>query len=223
MSPQKTVLGVMKPVGGGDPVPLTKPEVTIGRRPSCDVQLDFENVSGKHCRLRFVNAVWHVRDLGSTNGTKLNGAALSSEHMVMPDDELGIASHVFTIDYEPGGPTAASHNEGYGDPKRASAVPDRLSLLELADWRVTTTAPDPGSPAPRRRPTSSNGSTPRSTTSPTPSPRRSRPSPPRSRTRPTTTSSGSSRKTSPRRRQARGRNSRRRGHARTSELADVAP
>ena len=29
----------------------------------------------KHCQLRFVNKVWHVRDLGSSNGTRLNGAS----------------------------------------------------------------------------------------------------------------------------------------------------
>src|SRR5438874_10947450 len=104
MRPRSEVLGVLNPVGGGDPIPLVKPELTIGRRPSCDICLDFENVSGKHCVLKFHNQVWHVRDLGSTNGTTVNGAALSSEHSVMPDDELGIAGHLFMIDYEPGAP-----------------------------------------------------------------------------------------------------------------------
>ena len=39
-SPQGKVLGILKPVGGGDPVPLLKPEVVIGRRRSCDICLD---------------------------------------------------------------------------------------------------------------------------------------------------------------------------------------
>src|SRR4051812_47735318 len=84
MPSQPNNLGMMMPVGGGDPVPLRKEELIVGRRPSCDIRLDFENVSGKHCVLKFYNATWHVRDLGSTNGTTVNGAPLSSEHSVMP-------------------------------------------------------------------------------------------------------------------------------------------
>ncbi len=104
MPPQGNDLGILKPLGGGDPVPLRKIELVIGRRPSCDICLDFTNISGKHCLLRFHNQVWHVKDLGSTNGTTVNGATLSSEHTIMPDDEFGVAGHLFTIDYTPGAP-----------------------------------------------------------------------------------------------------------------------
>ena len=106
MRPQSEVLGVMYPVGGGDPIPLTKVEIVIGRRPGNDIRLDFENVSGKHCKLRFANGLWMARDLGSTNGTTVNGSVLASEQSVMPDEEVGFAGHLFTIDYEPAGPEA---------------------------------------------------------------------------------------------------------------------
>jgi len=124
------VLGILKPMGGGDPIPLTKPEVVIGRRRSCDICLDFNNISGKHCQLRLINSVWHVRDLGSTNGTSLNGLQLTSEHNVLPDDELSIASHLYTIDYEPGGPDAVLQMQDVID--EAADEPRRHSLLELA-------------------------------------------------------------------------------------------
>ena len=54
-----------------------------------------------------------VRDLGSTNGTTVNGSLLASEQSVMPDEELGIAGHLFTIDYDPAGPEAflSSHKD----------------------------------------------------------------------------------------------------------------
>ncbi len=132
MPAQKKSLGIMKPLGGGDPVPLLKTELTVGRRPSCDIILDFENVSGKHCQLRFLNQVWHVRDLGSTNGTKVNGAALTSEHSIMPDDEVSIATHIFTIDYEPGAPTSVLQNRGFAADEELSEAPKRHSLMELA-------------------------------------------------------------------------------------------
>src|SRR3954468_17223159 len=93
-------LGVLMPEGGGDSVPLLRDTLVVGRRPSCDICLDFENVSGKHCELRFINGQWYVRDLGSRNGTTVNRVKLTGEQSVMPDVELGIASHVYTIDYE---------------------------------------------------------------------------------------------------------------------------
>jgi hypothetical protein len=131
-NPQGKTLGILKPVGGGDPIPLNKVEVIIGRRRSCDVCLDFNNISGKHCQLRLINSVWHVRDLGSTNGTSLNGMPLASEHSVMPDDELGIASHLFTIDYEPRGPDAVLAAHGVGEEGTEEGHGRRTSLLELA-------------------------------------------------------------------------------------------
>jgi hypothetical protein len=143
-NPKDKVLGILKPVGGGDPIPLLKPEMVVGRRRSCDICLDFNNISGRHCQLRLINSVWHVRDLGSTNGTSLNGLHLSSEHTVMPDDELAIASHLFTIDYEPGGPDAVLHKH---DIIEEADEPRRHSLLELAGLET-----DDDKPRPRSRP-----------------------------------------------------------------------
>jgi len=98
MRPKAEVLGVLNPVGGGDPIPLPKAEMLVGRRAGCDIRLDFENVSGKHCMLRLINGVWMVRDLGSTNGTTVNGSPIASEQSVMPDEEIGVAGHLYTLD-----------------------------------------------------------------------------------------------------------------------------
>ena len=131
MPPHGNLLGIMKPVGGGDPVPLRKTEMTVGRRPSNDICLDFENISGKHCVLLFHNQCWHVRDLGSTNGTSVNGSPLSSEHTVMPDDELGIAGYIYKIDYEPGAP-ATILNKDHALEEDVVETRKRTSLMELA-------------------------------------------------------------------------------------------
>ena len=131
MPPQGSDLGILKPLGGGDPVPLRKIELVIGRRPSCDICLDFTNISGKHCLLRFHNQVWHVKDLGSTNGTTVNGAPLSSEHTIMPDDELGVAGHIFTIDYTPGAPETIL-NQAHVLEEDLVETRKKHSLMELA-------------------------------------------------------------------------------------------
>jgi predicted component of type VI protein secretion system len=124
-------LGIMKPLGGGDPIPLKKGELIVGRRPTCDIRLDFDRISGKHCLLRMIKGVWHVRDLGSTNGTTVNGQRISSEHGLLPDDEFGIAGYLYMLDYDPIAPTqvmAANQvlEEEISDNRR------RHSLMELA-------------------------------------------------------------------------------------------
>ncbi len=131
MPPQEEVLGTLVPVGGGDPVPLVKTEITLGRRAGCDIRLEFENVSGKHCVLSLINGVWHIRDLGSTNGTTLNGSRLNSRHAIMPDDELGVADHLFTIDYVPSGPDAFISTHEVLD-EEIQEERKRHSLMELA-------------------------------------------------------------------------------------------
>src|SRR5262245_8444542 len=86
------------PVGGGDPIPLLKSPLVIGRRESCDICLRFPNVSGKHCELFLTDGIWNIRDLGSTNGTKVNGQQVPVKAL-RPGDEITIAKRRFTIQY----------------------------------------------------------------------------------------------------------------------------
>src|SRR5262245_20442866 len=90
--------GELVPQGGGDPVPLLKKRLLVGRRDSCDIALRFPNVSSRHCELEFLDGYWLVRDLGSSNGTKVNGVRMRSK-WVLPGDELTVAHHRFKVDY----------------------------------------------------------------------------------------------------------------------------
>ncbi len=92
--------GILIPVGGGDPIPLRKNEVVIGRRGSCDIVLEFANISGKHCQLVLSNGYWYVQDLKSKNGVKINGKQVTDQR-VDPGATLAIAKHLFTIQYDP--------------------------------------------------------------------------------------------------------------------------
>lgn len=52
---------------------LEEGEIIIGRGPECGIQLSIDNVSRKHARLIFDNEEYHIEDLGSSNGTYVNG------------------------------------------------------------------------------------------------------------------------------------------------------
>ena len=92
--------GKLLPVGGGDPIPLLKKDLLVGRRESCDIVLRFSNVSAHHCQLSNVGGYWYVRDKKSRNGVKVNGVRVT-EKRVDPGDVLSIAKHKYEVKYSP--------------------------------------------------------------------------------------------------------------------------
>jgi adenylate cyclase len=94
-----TANGELIPVGGGDNIPLIREVLTIGRRESCDICMRFPNISGLHCELIFRDGYWYIRDCGSTNGIKVNGARVQ-EKLLHPRDEISIGKRRYTIRYE---------------------------------------------------------------------------------------------------------------------------
>jgi hypothetical protein len=72
----------------------------LGRSKECDVVLDDPNVSRRHAEIRPSGGGWTVRDLGSTNGVKVNGRRLEQPQSLRPGDELtlGTSHVVFEVD-----------------------------------------------------------------------------------------------------------------------------
>ena len=95
--------GELIPVGGGDPIPLLKRNLLVGRRESCDIVLRFSNVSAHHCQLTVTGGYWYVRDLKSRNGCKVNGMRIPEnvEKRLDPGDKLSLATHIYSIQYSP--------------------------------------------------------------------------------------------------------------------------
>ncbi len=74
---------------------LSADSVTIGRAEANSIVLDWETVSGGHCELRRKGRQYEIRDLGSTNGTQLNGKPLGREpHQLSGSDILVIGLNV---------------------------------------------------------------------------------------------------------------------------------
>ena len=73
--------GELLPVGGGDPIPLLKKSLLVGRRESCDIVLRFSNVSAHHCQMTVNGGYWHIRDLQSRNGVKVNGIRVTDKRL----------------------------------------------------------------------------------------------------------------------------------------------
>ena len=66
-------------------------ETTLGRAPGCGVQIDDSRVSKLHARLFLHEGAWFLEDLGSTNGTRLDGEALVGPTRIKPGGRIQIA------------------------------------------------------------------------------------------------------------------------------------
>lgn len=71
-------------------VNLVGRRVVIGRSPDCDVVLNNTSVSRQHAEMLYDGAAWSVRDLGSRNGTGVNGVRVAGERALQPGDMLRI-------------------------------------------------------------------------------------------------------------------------------------
>jgi pSer/pThr/pTyr-binding forkhead associated (FHA) protein len=89
------------PLKGGRPVPILRDVTVIGRQKElCDIILDRSSISKLHCLLVRTDGLLFLRDLGSTNGTKVNGQRVV-RGALLPGDELSFASEKFRVEMGP--------------------------------------------------------------------------------------------------------------------------
>jgi ABC transport system ATP-binding/permease protein len=81
-------------------VPLIREEITIGRVDGNTIRLTEQNVSRKHARLRLRSGVLSIEDLGSYNGTSLNGSTLSGAATLKDGDVILIGDYRLGIQEE---------------------------------------------------------------------------------------------------------------------------
>jgi pSer/pThr/pTyr-binding forkhead associated (FHA) protein/NADPH-dependent 2,4-dienoyl-CoA reductase/sulfur reductase-like enzyme len=82
---------------------LAGPSMLVGRDPEADVALSEPTVSWKHARLSAHGAAWTLTDLGSTNGTQVNGQRIESERQTPIDPGAEIRFGEITLRFEVAG------------------------------------------------------------------------------------------------------------------------
>lgn len=105
----------------------------IGRAPGCDLTLTSPRVSAKHARLTFDAGTWWVEDLGSTNGTRVDGKRIRARTALHQGTEITIGGEtlrVTVVNHEHARPTRAPCQPA--PPTRAPGQP-RPPLAPLRD------------------------------------------------------------------------------------------
>jgi two-component system response regulator AtoC len=122
-------------------------EVTIGRGSGCQVILDQPNVSRRHAVLHLGDDL-HVEDLGSVNGTRVNGQRLAAgeRRAIKPGDMIELGSTVMVLQHRATSPRARrlfSHGQFEGLlEEQCARARDAGTPLTLVRLQVTTGAPE---------------------------------------------------------------------------------
>lgn len=73
---------------------------TLGRSRKCDIVLSDANVSREHAEIRPRGGSWVLSDLGSTNGSALNGRRIGGPEVIRPGDEIELGTTLLTFELE---------------------------------------------------------------------------------------------------------------------------
>jgi hypothetical protein len=123
------------PDNGDPPIAITKDLTVVGRRGYCDVVVDDPSISKRHCVLVKTDGLIVIRDLGSTNGTKVKGQRVRWAAL-LPDDRISLGSYKFRVYL---GPDDTPGPSELVEIRKARAHAAGLQPPDVPNWIVADT------------------------------------------------------------------------------------
>ncbi|MFO0950390.1 MAG: FHA domain-containing protein [Isosphaeraceae bacterium] len=139
------------PENGDPPIPITRDVTVIGRREFCDVRINHQSLSKRHAVVVKTDGLLVIRDLATTNGTKVKGQRIRWAAL-LPDDRLTLGGYKMRVYLGPDDAPApserysaapaypsASSGTGFATPSPVQGVPvvpssaDDLELVAEVD------------------------------------------------------------------------------------------
>ena len=96
------VLKVLEGAKAGTKIAVKKDEFLIGRSQKCHLCAGSSSISRKHCAIARTDATVFIRDLGSRNGTLVNGEKIADDVELTSGDEVGIGTLKMLVTITPG-------------------------------------------------------------------------------------------------------------------------
>jgi pSer/pThr/pTyr-binding forkhead associated (FHA) protein len=91
-----TIRAQLLPLDGGPGIDIIKDMTIVGRKEDCDLRLDHKSISKMHCVIVKTDGLLLLRDLGSTNGTRVNGQRVRRAAL-LPNDQVAFANFKFRV------------------------------------------------------------------------------------------------------------------------------
>jgi len=111
-------------------VPLDKARMVVGREPTCEIHIDNLGISRQHCAFSQRGDAFVVQDLGSSNGTYVNGKKIT-EHFLNNDDEVVIGKYSLKFKNE-----TQAGNASADASKGEAGVPDTLNTYVMDGAKI---------------------------------------------------------------------------------------
>jgi hypothetical protein len=130
----------------GKVYPLDAPEIIIGRDPNNGVAINDAEVSRKHAKLALQGSIYSILDLGSTNGTFVNGQRITGLQVLNPGDTVSFGANIVLIFEAAMDPNATMISSAQA-PRTITPVnrpaPAPVSVPPPALGQIPTPAPSP--------------------------------------------------------------------------------
>jgi pSer/pThr/pTyr-binding forkhead associated (FHA) protein len=131
----KVQLVVVRGKPEGKIIPLAGPSFKIGRGETCHLRPSSELVSREHAEFTITGNVIQVRDMGSRNGTLVNGKALTSEAAELKDRDLvQVGPLTFAVSIQGVAPGPAKPSAPVAETAKAS--PEDVSTDDIDSWLI---------------------------------------------------------------------------------------
>jgi predicted component of type VI protein secretion system len=125
------------PENGDPPIPIVRDVTIVGRREYCDVVIPHNSLSKRHCILVKTDGLLVIRDLATTNGTKVKGQKVRWAAL-LPDDRISLGGYKLRIYLGPDDMPSPSEQyrarANVAGRTRGPAAPARPATPSTAPW-----------------------------------------------------------------------------------------
>jgi predicted component of type VI protein secretion system len=125
------------PLNGDPPIPIVRDVTVVGRREFCDVRIDHPTLSKRHCVLVRTDGLLMIRDLATTNGTKVNGQRVMWAAL-LPNDRLTLGGYKMRVYL---GPDDLPSPSEAGGATRAASPSRRPAVVPAVEFATPTPEP----------------------------------------------------------------------------------
>ncbi len=123
-------LKVLRGASSGKEVAVQGPRFFIGRSEECHLRANSDAISRRHCAITLKGDEVQIRDLGSRNGTYVNGKRIEGDHRIQLGDQLRVGPLEFLVTYLKPATASATAAKPVGS---ASGNEDEMAGL-IDDW-----------------------------------------------------------------------------------------